>query len=366
MDLAIYINELLGLKGEVNVPGIGFFQQKRVSGYYNDNEKKFYPPHHDIVFDPQSKDDDELAAYISNKKNISPASAKYFIEKYTTGLKTHATEQKVDITGLGHLFYEYSMLTFKADKAYRTNDPSFYGLMPAKVNKGAVRVVPEEKPQVTREPETEKIAPEPVMAEPVVEEIEAEEKTYTDTLSYIPQEAYDEEAEKPHRTRIWVIMLLVLIVALLGFGVLYQYNPALFGKKAPVDTTIIVKGPAPAKKDTAKTTAKDTSKAAAKDTTAAVVKPASAAKPAIDTFATKHSDLLGGTFKSLKNATAEMTNDKTLGLNPQLRQNGNYYTITLGTFFNKKDAQRVYDSIFNIKGIHKQFIYITNYSPSKK
>src|SRR3569832_2188036 len=118
MDLAIYINELLGLKGEVNVPGIGFFQQKRINGYYSENEKKFYPPRHEIVFDPQPKEDDGLSAYISEKKNISPASAKYFIDKYTTGLKTKAAEQKVDITGLGHLFYEYSTLAFKADKAY--------------------------------------------------------------------------------------------------------------------------------------------------------------------------------------------------------------------------------------------------------
>src|SRR5215469_2792355 len=118
MDLAIYINELLGIRGEVNVPGIGFFQHQRIGGYYNENERKFYPPHHDIVFDPQPKEDDGLAAYISNKKNISPASAKYFIDKYTTGLKAQAAEHKVDITGLGHLFYEYSLLAFKPDKGY--------------------------------------------------------------------------------------------------------------------------------------------------------------------------------------------------------------------------------------------------------
>ena len=31
MDLAIYINELLGLQGEVNVPGVGYFAQKRIA-----------------------------------------------------------------------------------------------------------------------------------------------------------------------------------------------------------------------------------------------------------------------------------------------------------------------------------------------
>src|SRR5437588_8847087 len=92
MDLAIYINELLGLRGEVNVPGVGCFSQKRIAGYYNEGEKKLYPPHHEIVFNPEPRDDDGLAAYISKKKNISPASARYFIEKYTAGLKQKAAE----------------------------------------------------------------------------------------------------------------------------------------------------------------------------------------------------------------------------------------------------------------------------------
>src|ERR1700759_345899 len=98
MDLAIYINELLGLRGEVNVPGVGYFAQKRIAGHYNDGDKKFYPPKHEIVFDPESRDDDGLAAYISKKKNISPASAKYFIDKYTASLKQQASEQKANIS----------------------------------------------------------------------------------------------------------------------------------------------------------------------------------------------------------------------------------------------------------------------------
>ena len=81
MDLGVYIGELLGLQGEVSVPGIGHFTQVRINGYYNEQEKKFYPPAHEVSFEPQSKDDDELAKYISNKKNISLASSRYFIDK---------------------------------------------------------------------------------------------------------------------------------------------------------------------------------------------------------------------------------------------------------------------------------------------
>ena len=69
MDLAIYISELLGLQGEVCLPGVGTFAQVRINGYYNENENKFYPPAHDINFVPQSKDDERLAKYIAGKKN---------------------------------------------------------------------------------------------------------------------------------------------------------------------------------------------------------------------------------------------------------------------------------------------------------
>lgn len=361
MDLAIYINELLGLKGEVNVPGIGFFQQKRISGYYNENEKKFYPPHHEVVFDPQPKDDEGLAAYISNKKNISPASAKYFIEKYTTGLKAQAAEQKVDITGLGHLFYEYSMLAFKADKAYGNNDPSFYGLTAVKADKSKAKAIPAEKPPVKPEPVVEKPVPEPEALEPVIENIPAEEeKAYTDTRSYIPQEAYEEETENPHRNRTWVIMLLILIIALLCFGVLYQYKPELFGKKAPVDTTIIIKGPAPVKPDSAK--------AKAKDTAIAAVSPASTVKLPVDTYTMVRYEIQGGNYVTPSKLKAAIDRYEKVGLHPRILKYapGTLKKITLLTCFDKNEAIHKEDSIKRIPGLDTTHISLNTYYPIKK
>jgi len=361
MDLAIYISELLGLKGEVNVPGIGFFQQKRIGGYYNDNEKKFYPPRHEIIFDPQPKEEDEgLAAYISTKKNISPASAKYFIEKYTTGLKAQAAEQKVDITGLGHLFYEYSLLTFRADKAYETNDPSFYGFAPVKANKSIARAVPVEKPAAKEEPVIEKTAPEPVVVEPVENTRTEEDKAYTDTRSYIPQEVvYEEEVESPHRNRTWVIMLLLVIVTLLGFGVSYQYKPEWFGKKRASDTTIIIKGPAPVKKDTSKAT---------KDTTSPAVLPESTVKAPVDTYAVVRYEILAGAFPTEQAANAQIEKYKKLGLKPLLltHAHGKLNKITLGTYFDQSTADKVADSIITAKKFARRDIYVQQYNPIKK
>ena len=72
MDISFYISELLELRGDINVPGLGYLVQGRISGYYNEAEGKFYPPHNEVQFEPALLDDDTtLAQYIADKKNIS-------------------------------------------------------------------------------------------------------------------------------------------------------------------------------------------------------------------------------------------------------------------------------------------------------
>lgn len=352
MDLAIYINELLGLKGEVNVPGVGFFTQKRINGYYSEHEGKFYPPRHEIVFDPQPRDDDGLAAYISQKKNISPASGKYFIEKYATGLKQEASTKSAAITGLGHLFYEYSTLAFKTDKDAEGRDPAFYGLAPVKATKVADIPEPQPEPVSEKEPVTEHA--------PVVEETAKVGETPVEewTPIFDPPPVYEEEQveeEEPERrgTSLWVIILLIVIIGLLCFGVAYQYKPELFGKHRPVDTTIIVNGPPPAAKTL------DTTKAVKVDTTQKVV--------AVDTFGVKRFELLAGSFAKLSMANSQMELYRKKGLNPRLLPHvkGNAYKVTLGTYFDEARAHNVADSIHTATKLGKNDIYIQSYKPLK-
>jgi hypothetical protein len=134
MDLAVYINELLGLEGEVNVPGIGRFAHTRINGYYNEKENKFYPPTHKINFDAEAQADDRLATFISDKKNISLASSKYFIDKYVNGLKQQIPLQGADIAGLGQLYLNGSTIGYKDDSQSNETDPAFFGLKPVSVD----------------------------------------------------------------------------------------------------------------------------------------------------------------------------------------------------------------------------------------
>ncbi len=377
MDLAIYINELLGLKGEVNVPGVGYFAQKRIAGHYNEDEKKLYPPSHEVTFDPEPKDDDGLAAYISKKKNISPASARYFIEKYTAVLKQKASEGTADITGLGQLYYEYSTLAFRTDKKSGENTPSFYGFAPVKTGKGAgqaagidaasivvpphaIKPPPEEeyKPIVLPaaiEKGSEIITPTPV-AEPETEAAAAD-VTFSTTRAFVPHQVVEEEPD--HRARnIWIVILLVVIIVLLLFGIAYQYNPGWFSPNSKEDTVVIVKTlPASIKEDSV----------VKKDTSAKSSAPAQTISAAIDTFAVVHYDLLGGAFPTESTVNTQMLKYQKMGLRPRVLKHapGKLYKITLGTFFTEGQAENAKDSILKATGIKEKDIYLQRYIPKK-
>jgi hypothetical protein len=371
MDLAIYISELLGREGEVSVPGIGHFAQVRINGYYNEAENKFYPPTNEIKFEPQSRDNDGLAKYIANKKNISLASSKYFIEKYVIGIKQQVDSKNVEIAGLGFLYTNGEVLAFKASNAAEANDPSFYGFPPVNIPQ------PDENPVIDHTPLAEE-------EEPVKEEAKVDETPEEPLPTIIPSEPisleetqvenspeyeYDDPQEHGRRN-IWVPVLLLIIIALLAVLGLYKYKPAWFDRSTEKPSTFVAVNP-----DTG-------TKASNTDTTKSALKQDSATKPAgqtaaaaqqqatnavADTLATLHYEILGGAFKTLSQTNAAITNYQKLGLQPRILKHvaGNSYKITLGTFFTKDVAQKAVDSILTATKINKANIYLQQYTPKK-
>src|ERR1700740_3296208 len=136
MDVAYYLSELLGQLGEVNVPGLGFFVQERIEGYYNAADSTFYPPKNKVHFDQQTIDDDDdtLAQYIAEKKNISLASPRYFTEKYISNLKQEAIMKDVPLADLGYLYIEGPKIIFKPADVMK-NDPAVFGYSPLRLLK---------------------------------------------------------------------------------------------------------------------------------------------------------------------------------------------------------------------------------------
>ncbi len=372
MDLAIYISELLGLRGEVNLPGVGHFSQVRVDGYYVENENKLYPPAHQVNFQPIVSEDESLAKYITDKKNISLASSKYFIDKYVAGVKQQVAMQKVDLAGLGYLYTENKVIAFKSNSASRSNDPEFYGFPPIEVYKvGKQRPVsftpPPAKENVEILPVTEDIPVEEIPAEILADEPVSvpELVTVEQKPKELPAYIYEDEPE-PRRASGWVIVLLLVIVAILAVSGAYIYKPSLFNRILGKETIIGIEPKA------VKTESKPAIKPAIKPATVSktVVQPTAVPKPvqaSVDTFATVHYDILGGAYQTLTRTNTEIANYQKLGLKPVILKHakGKLYKINLGTYFNKDQAEKVKDSILNIPKIIKSNIYLQPYQPKK-
>ncbi|TWJ04386.1 hypothetical protein JN11_00094 [Mucilaginibacter frigoritolerans] len=213
MNLADYLSELLGQHDEVSVPGLGYFVRERVSGFYNDREAKFYPPHHKIRFVSQQKEDDTFVQYVADKKNISLASSKYFAEKFILKLKEEASKGKYLFADLGIFQTDNDHnLVFKAHEKVAA-DPSFYGYPAIDINRL-------NKPSGG---DIKSVYAEPVVTTPV-------------TISEHPiqtvenQQYFEEDSEERKTTNVWLIILISLaVIALALFGV-YKFYPSVFDK----------------------------------------------------------------------------------------------------------------------------------------
>lgn len=378
MDLAVYISELLGLHGEVNVPQIGYFAQTRTNGYYNKDENKFYPPGHDISFQPQYTDNDSLAQYISSKKNISLASSKYFIEKYTNELKQTVAERGVDIAGLGQLHTVNATLAFKPNEISTISDPSFFGFQPIQLHplgeRSAENLTVAESEVIKKETTEQEHVPVKEALEEILTDKNVTIPTVITEEEVVPEEeVYVDEEEKPRRgINVWVLLLILVTILSLALLAIYQYKPSVFDsfmKKKVAPVPVVVK---PA--DTQKAAPADTSsKNAAKQDTAkpaaqqSVPVPQTIQQP-VDTFATVHYDILGGAFKTQALAENVMAKYRKIGLEPRILRHakGNFYKITLGTYFDKDEAQHKRDSILKVTRIKPIDIYLQPYLPKRK
>jgi cell division protein FtsN len=383
MDLAVYINELLGLEGEVNVPGIGRFVHTRINGYYNEKENKFYPPAHKINFDAEVQPDDRLATFISDKKNISLASSKYFIDKYVNGLKQQIPVQGVDIAGMGQLYLNGSTIGFRDDSHAKETDPAFFGLKPVSVDelveKPSVRYTPppvsveEEKKtpsiadQVITDLVHDRIPPPPAKPADIEQPPVIEMPTVIQRTEEPAEEEYSYEEPVQRNNNTWIAVLLILIIALLALMGLYKYKPEWFDRsKDKPQTFTAVDTTAGQPADTSNT---DTTKrvAAGQDSLAKAQALVTNNTTTVDTAAVLHYELLAGAFKSEEQANDILKKYQNIGLHPRILKHtqGNSYKITLGTYFDKGVAQKAEDSILNATKMTKGDIYLQIYKPKQ-
>ena len=355
MDLAVYISELLGQQGEVNVPGMGNFAQIRVNGYFNEQEKKFYPPSHEVSFKPQSTDSDELAVYIAGKKNISLASSKYFIDKYVITTKQDAETKEVEVEGLGYLYKNGAMLAFKADSK-KVNDPEFFGLPPVKIPQPGDRPEPVYTPPVKEEVKVEPVVQEEIPVKEVQQEIVQDVPTVIED-----QEEYEEEyvEEEPRRrVNTAIILLMFIIIVILGLTGLYIYKPSIIEQfinkihkeeavKAPVVVPL-------AKKDSVVKTAAVSDSAAKTTATLATTTPPVTQASVIDSTKSRF-EIMAGSFRTQKAADLSIKAYKSLGIDAKVVTDapGRRIHLSIGTFATRQEAEAARINFIKTKRVSK-------------
>jgi cell division protein FtsN len=351
MDVGFYLGELLMQQGEVSVPGLGYFVQARVSGYYDEEEGKVYPPYHQVQFDVQSIDDDALAQYIAVKKKISLASSQYFTEKYITALKQQAIIDEVAIGNIGWFYTDQAQLTFRPSSKL-LDDSIFYGYRPIKLNKVNADVQSEPVPAI---PHTEPIYP--LIPDKPIPTPEIEPEAEYETNSSAPQESFneeetenqvgydeellslDEEEETRSPMRRILITLTVIVVVGVSLFALYTYAPDTFERLQFWKSHKAIVKPIPVEADTLEqvitdTVNTDTAKTTLKDSTA---------KAAIvaDTVSASRFELIAASCKTDAEANKLINDFIKAGLNARIVTDapGKRRKITVGTYKTRKEAE---------------------------
>jgi len=363
MDIANYLSELLGRQGEISVPGLGHFVHVRVSAWYNDAERKFYPPGYKIQFDPQVVDgDDTLTKYIAEKKKISLASSKYFTDKYISSLKQEAALQEVPFAGLGWFFMDKGKIAFKS-KISNADSASFYGYAPIsikKLNQPEITEVPVETPETVsvpvippiQEPADNSVSPpEPMPLPRPIREIPEETADQ-------PVEYFDDEPEEKRGISAWAIILVAAIILASAGLTIYKFKPQWLhlNNGQEIQLPPVTKAPPVVKHDT------DSVKKAvqpADTTNKAILKPDSALKKAAvvpDTLDKPVYVIFVGSFKTVTKSLSAIKDLKAKGIDARILSGpgtGKRVKLIIGSFATSAEAETERHKLINSKKIDK-------------
>ncbi|MBE7174998.1 MAG: hypothetical protein INR69_01250 [Mucilaginibacter polytrichastri] len=278
MDIAPYIQEYLSYNEQVSLPGFGRFIRRRMQGYFDQESGTLHPPRQRVEIVTENNPADDLVFFISEKKKISEAAARYFIDQFVHALKQKAAGGETELTGIGTISAAGDGYTLTS---MHTFPESGFGLAPVSISEAKVQSL-------------------------VVEKIPVKEA---------PEEAVIEE-EDTSRTRIptGVYVLFILVVFALSGGMTWYYHPEWFspGKDVPAEKIPVKTAPPRAKPEKAVATVTDSVADTASTADGVKEEPTSTALPAAgadsvtangDTlYQPKDFEIIGASFKTLSAA----------------------------------------------------------------
>lgn len=352
MDIPAFISDLLAQQGALIVPGLGTFTRVRIDGYYNKDQQQFCPPTQQIQFKNEHSDDNILAERIAGERQISIASAKYFIEKFVSNILEQAGSGNAPFGTLGVFSTRRGILVFTANELNET-DEMFYGLAPVKLKRNnsfkqniappprlVELPVPEPEPAPTPVAEAPEEVPQPEEVEPVAE-----------------VEEYTEEEETGSRgINIWLILALVIVLIGVGIIAAFEYKPGLFSRVKPIFNKLArTTTPAPVKISVADSLKRV--EQAQKDI--GITRTVAAT----DSVGTDTFRIVIGSWQGLKKATLDAEEHTKQGVTAEVHKTGGRYQVTVATY-NNNDSAKAALPVFKEK-LKKQDIRIQIY-PFKK
>ncbi len=361
MDVGNFISDLLAQHGDVSVPGLGCFAHTRINGHYNEREGKIYPPTYSVQFDPQFIEDETLAQYIADRKNISLASSKYFTEKFINNIKLQAQDEEVALADLGWFYTEGDQLYFRPSTG-NSSDPEFFGYEPLSLYK--LGNAPEQSAALypTNQPaeQTTSVAPVAVAGE---EEPAAEGYRYETDEEH---EAYLVKLTRKKR-RNSTILFITLAIVFTGIAVylVNRYDSTIFNREAPKPKSTKTAEVIHAKVDTLAPV--DTTKKTVKaDSIVSNIKPPvkdtiTKSAPIVDNKITgPRYEIIVGAFSTIAKADIEIANYEKMGFTAHIAEGvpGKKQNISLGTYRLKGDAASALDKILNTGKIKPSQVYI--------
>lgn len=128
MDILLYLSELLETRKTVGIVGLGTLYKKKSAGKYDAEKHAFIPPSYSLAFTTEVREQEELASYISQKRNITIDSANYYIGEFAERIQNElADQQEANFAPIGQLKLVNDEITLISDQKSNIGF-EFYGL----------------------------------------------------------------------------------------------------------------------------------------------------------------------------------------------------------------------------------------------
>lgn len=358
MDVITYLLELIETRKSVGINALGSLYKKKTPGRYDSETHSFLPPKYEISFTTEVKEDQELAHFICEKKNISIESANYYISEFVEKIHAQlADHQQADFSPLGELKLINDQIVLEVSEAKEVGF-DFYGLPSVALHQTQETLnEPKASSELEKEPNEEieesksNTEEQPVTPTPITDPL------WRPTVISRYEYGDDENEKKGRGMRIFlkIVLILLIIAAIAGATVYFLFPNLYYSVKESFSNQQVESQPA----ITLDTNSNQSIDSAVVDTVKEII---ALPKDSL-TVTTPIYEVIGSAMKTHKKVDEVISKLIKRGISAKKMESlpGRLIKISLGTFTDYKMARKFQDSL-KIK-LRNPDIYIETIKP---